>query len=179
MSCDKDMLRREMIEKRMTSVKSCGACNIANKIRQLDVYKKAKNVMIYLPIKNEVDVSLLINDSEKTFLVPVTEGDDIYACRLTMHLKIGRFGICEPVERVKMDKKELDMVIVPGVAFDKGFNRMGYGKGYYDRFLKDVDAVKIGVCYPFQLLDEIEAEKHDVKMDMIVTEDGVWSRENI
>lgn len=179
MNCDKNAFRKEMLEKRMSIVKDCTSCAMANQIRQIEAYKNAKNVMIYLPVKNEVDVSLLINDSDKNFLVPVMEGDDIYACHLTMQLKIGRFGICEPVERVKMEKNEIDIVIVPGVAFDRNFNRMGYGKGYYDRFLKDMKALKIGVCHSFQLVDEIPSEPHDIKMDMIVTEREIWSRENI
>ena len=78
-----------------------------------------------------------------------------------------------------MEKADIDIVIVPGVAFDKKYNRMGYGKGYYDRFLKDMTALKIGVCHSFQLVDEIPSEPHDIKMDMIVTEREIWSRENI
>lgn len=179
MNCDKKAFRKEMIEKRIASVKDCSSCALANNIRQLEEYKRAKNVMIYLPVKNEADVSLLINDTDKTFLVPVMDGDDIYACHLTMQLKIGRFDICEPVEKVKMEKDEIDLVIVPGVAFDKKYNRMGYGKGYYDRFLKDMRAFKIGACHSFQLVDEIPSEPHDIKMDMIVTEREVWSRESI
>lgn len=175
MSC-KTVLRREMIEKRKALSLKNGEVFV-NIIKELECYKKAKTVMLYMPIKGEADVTGLLGD-EKLFLAPVTEGDEMYACRVGEMVK-GAFGVPEPFDKTPFDKKDIDLVIVPGVAFDKEGNRMGFGKGYYDRFLKDMKAVKAGVCHAFQLMDKIPSAPHDVKMDMIVTERGIWTKENI
>lgn len=171
----KNLLRREMIDKRKSLDLKNGK-SFAEKIRELECYKKAQAVMIYMPIKGEADVTELLGDN-KLFLVPVTEGEDMYPCPVGEMTK-GAFGVPEPKEKVRFDKNKIDLVIVPGVAFDKEGNRMGYGKGYYDRFLKGMSALKIGVCHSFQLLDKIECEEHDIKMDIIVTERDVWSNVN-
>ena len=106
----------------------------------------------------------------------MTDGEDMYAS-LMGELTTGAFNVPEPKEKKVFDKK-IDVVLVPGVAFDKNFNRMGFGKGYYDKFLKEFEGIKIGVCHSFQLLDEIPSEAHDVKMDVIVTEEEVWTKKN-
>ncbi len=175
MSC-KQAIRREMIEKRKAFHKENGK-EFADKIQSLEIYKKAKTVMLYMPIKGESDVTELI-DNTKTFLTPVTDGDEMYAA-IVGEMEKGDFGVLVPKNKTAFDKFKIDVVIVPGVAFDKKFNRMGFGKGYYDKFLKDINPLKIGVCHSFQLLDEIPSEEHDVKMDIIVTENKIWRRENI
>ena len=175
MSC-KATLRREMIEKRKALSLKNGEMFVEI-IKELECYKTAENVMIYMPIKGEADVTGLLGD-KKLFLTPVTEGDEMYACRVGKMVE-GAFGVPEPSDKTPFDKKDIDLVIVPGVAFDKEGNRMGFGKGYYDRFLKDMKAMKIGVCHAFQLMDKIPSEAHDIKMDMIVTERGIWTKENI
>lgn len=174
----KAVLRREMIKRRKAEGKKENGIKIAEKIRQLSEYKNARTVMLYMPILNEADVTSLLED-DKTFVVPVTEGDDMYACVLDGKMGVGVFNVPEPEVKTVFDKTKIDLVITPGVAFDKEFNRMGFGKGYYDRFLDNVSAVKIGVCHGFQIVDKISGEPHDVKMDMIITEDNVWSRESI
>ncbi len=64
---------------------------------------------------------------------------------------------------------KIDLIIVPGIAFDKSLNRLGRGKAYYDKLLKDSKAIKIGVCFDFQLLESVPVDKYDVKMDLIIT----------
>ena len=176
MNC-KVNLRREMIEMRKSLNLKNGE-EFTKIIKSLDCYKEAKTVMIYMPIKGEADVTGLLGD-EKIFLTPVTEGDEISPSVVNGEFVTGSFNVPEPCDRQIFDKDKIDIVLVPGVAFDKCGNRMGYGKGYYDRFLKDMKALKIGVCHSFQLRDNVPNEEHDVKMDMIVTEREVWSRENI
>lgn len=175
MSCKAD-IRREMIEKRKALDIKNGE-KFEKLLKTLDCYKNAKAVMLYMPIKGEADMTGIMSD-EKIFLVPVTDGDDMYAVRATDCFENGAFGVPEPKEKELFDKGKIDVVLVPGVAFDKRFNRMGFGKGYYDKFLNGISAVKIGVCHSFQLLDIIPCEEHDVKMDMIITEDAVWKKGN-
>ncbi|MBQ7876140.1 MAG: 5-formyltetrahydrofolate cyclo-ligase [Clostridia bacterium] len=174
MNC-KALLRRAMIEKRKNLDLKNGEM-FSKIIKELDCYKNARTVMLYMPIKGEADVTGLLGD-EKVFLTPVTKGDDIYAAILGKTEK-GAFGVPEPKDKTVFDKTKIDLVLVPGVAFDKEGNRMGYGKGYYDRFLKNMTSFKIGVCHAFQLTDKLPVEEHDVKMDMIVTESAIWSNVN-
>ena len=83
----------------------------------------------------------------------------------------GRFGILEPIELAKITYKSIDMVLVPGVIFDKNGYRLGYGLGYYDRFLNKLPkAVKVGLCFDFQVMDKVPREEHDIPVDYIVTD---------
>ena len=89
----------------------------------------------------------------------------------TDDLKRNEYAILEPKERI-INNKKIDVIILPGSVFDINGNRIGYGKGYYDKYIKSLNynPLKIGVCYDFQLLDTIPTETHDVKMDIILTE---------
>lgn len=166
-----------MIAKRRAEAKSENGIAIAEKIRALPEFKKASTVMLYMPIKGEADVTGLLSEG-KTFLVPVTEGENMYAASVYGEFEKGAFGVPEPKMRERHDG-EIDIVIVPGVVFGRDFNRIGFGKGYYDRFLEGRKCIKIGVCHAFQLADGIDAAPHDIKMDLIITEDEVlWNREN-
>jgi hypothetical protein len=93
-------------------------------------------------------------------------------------LKQGAFGIWEPGDTRETDPGSIDWIIVPGVAFDKKLNRLGRGKGYYDKLLVQTSATKIGICYELQLFDEIPAEPHDIKMDFIITENNIIHRKD-
>ncbi len=87
-------------------------------------------------------------------------------------LSIGSYGILEPrTEKIRKTRVEdIDLIIVPGVAFDKKGNRIGHGKGYYDRLLDKTNATKIGLAFEFQLLKEIPTDKHDLPIDILITE---------
>lgn len=112
--------------------------------------------------------------------VPVTEGGEMSAARVepgTAYAR-GDFGIEVPAKADSVDKHALDLVLLPGLAFDAQGYRVGYGKGYYDRFLAGARAVRIGICYGFQLLSEVPREPHDLAADWVLTEEGIYrSRE--
>ncbi|WDC85889.1 5-formyltetrahydrofolate cyclo-ligase [Caloramator sp. mosi_1] len=91
----------------------------------------------------------------------------------TDELCVGEYGILEPKDFNKIDKNDIDLIFVPGVAFDKNGYRLGYGAGYYDRFLADFKGVKVGLCYDFQLVDSVYKNEHDVKMDYLICEEGI------
>lgn len=145
--------------------------NAVNLIRQLGV----SSVMLYLPIGGEADVTG-ITTLPLRFYIPVTHGVTIRPARYNdkTPLKRGEFGVMVPVEPEFADKRCIDLVIVPAVAVDRDKNRMGYGKGCYDRFLADMDCVKAAACYDFQIVNELEPRPHDVKMDYIITESGCF-----
>lgn len=144
---------------------------------EIEQYKNAKSVMVYISLGNEVDTTEIIRDafsSGKNVLVPVTDSEtyEISAHKITVTTEFekGTFSVKEPKERVCFDKNEIDVVVVPGIAFDRHGGRIGFGKGCYDKFLKGTKAIKIGFCYDFQLVEHIETESNDVSMDYIITE---------
>lgn len=87
-------------------------------------------------------------------------------------LELGSFHIEEPTGDNTVDPSEIELVVVPAVAYDRNGNRLGRGKGFYDRLLKNTRATKIGVGYEFQLVDEIPVEPHDVGVDIIITQNS-------
>ena len=159
------MSRNEVVEK---SIK------VLDMLTNSDLYKSVNSIMLYYPLGNEVDVSLLFNKAfsdSKTVLLPITVNDIITPTRIypdTKYIK-GEYSILEPEDKTPFRDK-IDACIVPGIAFDKSGARVGFGKGCYDRFLTNKDIIKIGYCYDFQLCDGIFTDDHDIKMDYIVTE---------
>lgn len=142
----------------------------------------ASTVMMYASAKSEVDTWNLIFSSLKAgkrIGLPVTDGPKIMAVEFKPDIKLvsGRFGIPEPDPRKSqiVQEDDLDLVIVPGVAFDRQGNRLGYGAGYYDRFLKGLKhrPLLIALAFDVQIMDEIPAEDHDVPLDLIVTESEI------
>ncbi len=151
---------------------------IAKLFLESELYRNAKTIMLYMPLGNEVDTSQIMENAfadNKRVVLPVTDsmGKIIpYYVDAATKLKIGAYSVREPIDTQVADPKEIDLVIVPGIAFDRCGGRVGFGKGCYDGFLKDVNAVKIGVCYELQICDKIETDSFDVKMDYIISEKG-------
>lgn len=158
---------------------------IREKLFSLNEFKDAKNVMFYASFNNEADTietikELLKNKGENKKNVIVSYvGKNNPILQLSVLNKFNdlepkTFGILEPKKnKIKnFDINKLDLVIVPGIAFDKNGHRIGYGHGYYDRFLKKISskAKKIGLAFDFQLIEKIPEERHDIPMDIIITE---------
>ncbi len=119
-----------------------------------------KNIILYC-IQQNKNVFLPFINSEKLFFSKINSLND---------LVIGKFNILEPKDRFKT-KEELDLIIVPGLVFDKKGNRIGHGKGYYDSFLKKhPNATKIGLAFEDQINKKFLVEDHDIPMDFIITE---------
>lgn len=160
---------------------------IMNKIISSEEYKKSQTVFIYMDFKNEVMTSDLIKsmlNEGKTVVIPYTDTVNTILIPVELHdiendLITSPFGYKEPKKEkiIPVDPKEFDLIVVPGVVFDKRLNRIGYGKGYYDRILinKRNDVKAIAVAFELQVLDEIPFEEHDVKMDMIITEENIYN----
>ena len=135
-------------------------------------WAKANTVFLYHALTDEVDTTMLIDAAMhegKTVLLPVIDGDDL---RLKIHTgatQTGSYSIQEPIGEEFTCYKEITLAIVPGMAFDKKGNRLGRGRGFYDRTLpKLAEAYKIGLCFPFQLLESIPCEAYDIKMDAVL-----------
>ncbi len=147
---------------------------------------KEKTIMVYSSFKKEACTIPLIEKltaSGASVVLPGVTGSEIipYYCSDQSVMKAGPFGIMEPdPEKCSAcEPSTIDIIIVPGIVFDKKGGRLGFGKGYYDRFLARIGkkALKIGLCYDFQLLkdDLLPTEPHDIPMDMILTENGFFN----
>lgn len=141
-------------------------------------FQNAKSVFIYNSLPDEVATLQFVERwaSEKKFFMPTLNGEEMIfrAYSDSSQTKIGALGINEPLGEEGIPKAN-DLIIVPGLAFDRTMNRLGRGKGYYDKYLTATKAVKMGVCFDFQLLDSIPTDTHDVKMDVLVSEnDLIW-----
>lgn len=172
-------LRRDILKKRLLIDShdiQVLSSHIISKLLELERIKNAKCIMAYSAYKNEPDIFALVNallDMGKKVALPyVAEDNNLLAVDYCFDsvMKSNVFGIAEPVISNESEQAEPDVVLVPGIAFDQAGNRIGYGLGYFDRFLKDSNAYKIGVCFDMQIVPHIEAKPHDVRMDMIVTQ---------
>lgn len=147
---------------------------IMRQVEQLPEFSEARVILLYWSMADEVQTHSFVERwyREKTLLLPCVEGDDLLLRQYTGPecLVAGeQFGIGEPTGPVWTDLEAVELIVVPGVAFDRMGNRMGRGRGFYDRLLKSTpQAVKVGVAYGFQLLDEIPVEPHDVKMNAVI-----------
>ena len=151
---------------------------IADKVITHSAYRKADLVFAYIDAKGEVMTKEIIEHAwakGKRIAVPKVHGDimEFYLISSYEELEDGCFGIMEPkmgCEKVT-DIPANSVVIMPGVAFDRSGNRIGYGKGYYDKyFAKYPDLYKIAIAFDLQIVSEIQADKFDVKADCVITE---------
>ncbi len=173
-------MRRNMPKEQKESASK----EIYNKLLTLDAIKNATNIMCYVSFNSEPDTHALIDKlcaNGKKLCVPLcdTKSFEMTACRIDgiSSLRPGAYGILEPNSLDAQNPENIDCIIVPGAVFGRNFHRIGYGKGYYDKFLPLAkNAVKIGICYDSFLKDKVEAENFDVPLDMIVTEKEVLLR---
>ena len=172
---DKKELRKRCLEIRKNiKNKENKDKEIYNKIINLKEYKKSKLVLTYVSLKDEVDTIELIKYSlilGKQVAVPKCEGNIInfYYINSIKELKEGTFKVLEPNNNNLVTNFENSICIVPGVYFDKENNRIGYGKGFYDKFLQNYKGIKIGLNYKECLCDRIDTDKYDVKMNKVIT----------
>ena len=183
MTIEKDDIRKRISEKKREFPESelnALSSVIMKRLEDNVVLKCAKTVLMYYSLPDEVFTHDFIDkwSKEKTILLPAVKGDDlelkVYTGRECM-LK-GCFNIYEPQGEAYNALTTIDVAVIPGVSFDRNGNRLGRGKGFYDRFLKKLNTFKIGVCFGFQLNDEIPHGEHDVAMDEVWTENGYVSK---
>ncbi len=145
-----------------------------------EIYKKADAVMTYVSFGSEVKTDAVLEkilSDGKTAAVPLCgEGSEMTArvIRSRAELSPGAYGVLEPSETAPLVAKDrIGLIIVPGLGFDKNGYRIGYGKGYYDRFLKDYRGAAAGLCFCACLYEKICRGPHDQKVGFIITESGI------
>ena len=179
-SIQKAALRKNLLERRdeiSADLRDISSRKIHQNLKQIDAYDTSQNIACYFPIGSEVntqEVMLDILEKGKNLLLPRIAKNDIVFHVITNIEKLekGVFDIMEPRDDYKKAEK-IDCILVPTIAISKSGIRLGYGKGYYDRFLSTTKAVKISLTYSKQIIKSIPNDTHDIKMDWIVTEDEI------
>ena len=148
--------------------------NVLAKVEENPLFAKAKTVLLYHSLKDEVYTHLFIEkwSLQKKILLPVVVGDELELRIYTgpNDLGIGKYSISEPIGETFAQYELIDLVIVPGVAFDQKGNRLGRGKGYYDKLLPHINAPKLGLCFPFQRVEEVPTESLDIPMNAVISQ---------
>ena len=172
---EKNEVRELLAQKRRLLTKeqiSQQSALVISQLEQLPAFQSARTVLLYYPMHNEVDLLPLIKKykKEKTFLFPVVRRKSMMACPYEGNAKMhrGKYNIPEPTTDPYTG--DIDLILVPGVAFDKRGNRLGRGGGYYDRFIRSHSSstTLVGVCYDFQLIDEVPVNRRDQKMHHVI-----------
>ncbi len=141
-------------------------------VEVLPSFEQAVTIAFFSSLPDEPDTQPALErwQYRKRLLVPRVEGEEMsfYEYR-PERMVSGSFGISEPEMGEAVAPEEIDLILVPGVAFTRSGDRMGRGKGFYDKYLVRMrsDAVKVGICYPHQLVDELPTEPHDIRMDLM------------
>ena len=170
------MRKREQLPLAVAAEKSKKICEILKATLEL---ARCQTIMAYVPVRGEVNITpywLEKWEKGKTVLLPRVEGGFIYPVVFSgwQNMKKGTFGILEP-EGHPHPPEEVEAVLLPGVAFDRQGYRLGYGKGYYDRFLPHLAprTLLLGVGFDFQLVDDVYHAEHDRPLNGVVTDQGV------
>ena len=168
----KDTLRQTLLQQRMAlsiALVETYSQSLMKQIIALPAFQQAKVIGLYSPIKNEPDLRSLVNQGKQVLLPKVVGDSLIYGqWKQTDTLINSTLNILEPNTN-KDESHLLDLLIIPGVAFDRFGNRLGFGKGYFDRYLSTKrPPLVIGVCYPFQLQKQLQVTQEDMKVDLVL-----------
>ena len=181
MESKKDIRKKIFAERKLHTDEQIEAMSrtITDKVTALPAFKNADRILVYADYNHEVVTEYLIKEAWKAgkeVAVPKVVGKDMVFYKLTdfARLEPGYFGIPEPVsgEIVNWSKA---LMIMPGVAFDRANHRVGYGGGFYDRYLEKMpeDCEKAILCRESLMCDEIPTEEHDERMDLVISENGI------
>lgn len=167
---------RRSIKSRTLALKSEQALRqseaVVERLLQILAQRKPQVVALFAPLRDEVQIGSLMQRIECRVVVPRVEGDEMEFYDLASgSLAEGSFGIMEPQSGEPIEPRKIDVMVVPGVAFTPSGDRLGRGKGFYDRYLsrEGFRAYCVGVCYPHQMVDELPVEPHDKRMDEVVS----------
>jgi 5-formyltetrahydrofolate cyclo-ligase len=180
---DKKELRKKIKQLRLSVTeesRQAAASEAFARLEATEQFKKAKKILLYYSLPDELPTPDFIEKwaAKKQIYLPRVNGEELDILRYNpADMGLGSFQILEPQGADIINQSELELIVTPGVAFDNNCNRLGRGKGYYDRLLHSGSAVKVGIGYDFQLIDtDIPVEPHDIPMDMVITDKRVVVR---
>ncbi len=185
----KSALRKELLENRIgisTDVWKEKSDKVIVNLKSLSEYNNAECIHCYVSMdeRREVHTHEFIQNAladGKRVIIPVTQ----FETNTLLHseiksleeLELNKWGVLEPKKSKETDLIP-DLILVPLLAADKNFNRLGYGKGFYDRFLNEADAVKAGLLFEDFIIDEVPVENFDEKLDILISEENIFRRNN-
>ncbi len=179
---DKKLIRKEVFKRRKAaSAEDLNSWShaIAQKVCKTDLYQNAQTIYTYVAYNREVETRIIIEQAwadGKKVAVPRVEGDvmNFYLIQSYDELEPGCMGIPEPATSIPANDEHA-LMIMPGVAFDRKKNRVGYGGGYYDKYLEAHPGLgKLAVAFEFQFMDEVPVEPTDICPEMIITESSIY-----
>lgn len=152
------------------------SAKICTLLENCGIFKDSSNILLYHSLPDEVETHSFINKwhKDKHIFLPRVNGSELEILAYDeKKLSTGAYNISEPDGDELQDIGKIDLIIVPAVALDKNGNRIGRGKGYYDKLLSAVNAYKIGIIFSYQLVEIIPSEIHDIPVDMVITDEGI------
>lgn len=173
---EKNELRYKMKNLRVVlpeSERKSAAEEVFERLEKTAAFLLADRIMMYHSLPDELSTHDFLRkwSSRKKFYLPRVNGVNLEVLPYEeSRLELGSFHIEEPTGNDVTDPRDIELVVVPAVAYDRKGRRLGRGKGFYDRFLQSTKATKIGVGYEFQLVDDLPSEPHDVPMDIVITQ---------
>ena len=177
---EKKFIRKQLLNRRKQldlQISSRLSQQAQRQVIATECFIQAKTLALYSPINNEVATAQIFaaaREHDKRVYYPRVAGDDLEFIEVSSanELVPGAFGVAEPVSGGEISVAELDLVVVPGIAFDLRGQRLGYGRGFYDRRLaeRSAETVAIGLCFEMQLCDLLPSENHDQVLDYVATE---------
>lgn len=180
---DKKGLRKELVLLRnKVEDKEIKSELICNKLFSSDLWNRSSIILVYYSFKDEVNTLNIINRAlreNKKVAIPKCLDDrgtmEFYYINDLDDVEEGLYGIMEPkMDCLKCYNYSRSLCLVPGLGFDKNRHRIGYGKGYYDRFLEKYEGLSIGLCYEEQIKDSLPLEQHDRKLDYVLTDKNLY-----
>jgi 5-formyltetrahydrofolate cyclo-ligase len=146
---------------------------ILKKLESSTDFQQANTILLFWSLPDEIETHSFIEKwaTKKKILLPVVVNDLLILKPFEGKEKMitGAFNILEPTSKPFSDFEQIDLSIIPGVAFDREGNRLGRGKGFYDKLLPKINSKKIGICFNFQLIENIPHESWDEKMDLVIS----------
>lgn len=173
---NKKEIRKELLNNR-SNIKNRNEKELLINQELFNFVKNYRAIGVYASINDEVNIDQLINQLlklNKVVVLPKVIGDviEFYQIKSLSELndEKSKYHIREPMDldNNRVNKNMIDVIIVPGVGFDKKMNRLGYGKGYYDKYLSDYSGIKIGVCFIEQLIEQLPVDDNDIKMTSVI-----------
>ena len=155
--------------------KRTAAADVFARLEQTAAFLLADHILMYHSLPDELHTHDFLGKwaSRKHFYLPRVNGVNLEILPYDeSRLELGSFHIEEPTGDNVVNPEDIELIIVPAVAYDRKGNRLGRGKGFYDRLLQTTKATKVGIGYEFQLVDEVPVEPHDVGVDIIITENA-------
>ncbi len=144
---------------------------LCRRLVNLQEYKDAGTVLCYMALPGEVSLKYILSDNSKCFVLPKVAGNSLELRKYDKNmLTEGYLGILEPsADAPLIDASEIDLAIIPGVAFDKAGHRLGHGKGFYDRLLPLLHCPLVGICFDYRMMDYLECDPWDISVDQVLT----------